>query len=171
MQFAAAGGFLSSSASGFSDGLALLLPGRTKDRPIKVSPWKRYLLVGEGIDPEAHTGPDSRKTRLLSKCAFICFGRGFSKDGGLANGGGGGDSSGNGGIEHLQPRSSLKKQVEVDDIGQVNAARPVDLRRVHWRDGCGNDLAEVREFDAGEEEPSDEEREKKGIRGCACVIQ
>ncbi|KAI5000754.1 hypothetical protein ZWY2020_010713 [Hordeum vulgare] len=40
------GGFFSSSASGYSHGLALLLLGRKEEeKPVKVSPWNQYGLV------------------------------------------------------------------------------------------------------------------------------
>lgn len=70
------GGFFSSSASGYSDGLALLLLGRAKEeRPMRVSPWNHYQLVGQGVDP-----PDvrlaSKRSQVPRKCAFfVCFRR------------------------------------------------------------------------------------------------
>ncbi|XP_010499940.1 PREDICTED: uncharacterized protein LOC104777395 [Camelina sativa] len=78
MLFAAeGGGFFSSSASGYSNGLALLLLGqRNEQKPVKVSSsqWNHYHLVVE----ESNTGfrLDSSKNWLSSACtSLICFGR------------------------------------------------------------------------------------------------
>ncbi|KAL6615475.1 hypothetical protein ACP70R_037745 [Stipagrostis hirtigluma subsp. patula] len=71
------GGFFSSSASGYSHGLALLLLGRKgEEKPDKVSPRHQYRLVG----PEAeHTEQvyhlAAGKDQAPGKCApFVCFG-------------------------------------------------------------------------------------------------
>jgi hypothetical protein len=41
------GGFFSSSASGYSHGLSLLLLGKKgEEKAVKVSPWNQYRLVG-----------------------------------------------------------------------------------------------------------------------------
>ncbi|XP_010463115.1 PREDICTED: uncharacterized protein LOC104743766 [Camelina sativa] len=78
MLFAAeGGGFFSSSASGYSNGLALLLLGqKNEQKPVKVSSsqWNHYHLVVE----ESNTGfrLDSSKNWLSSACtSLICFGR------------------------------------------------------------------------------------------------
>ncbi|BAS95621.1 Os05g0591450, partial [Oryza sativa Japonica Group] len=66
------GGFFSSSASGYRNGLALLLLGhKGEEKPVKVTPWNHYRLVGGG---EAE--PASEENNVPSgKCAsFICFG-------------------------------------------------------------------------------------------------
>ncbi|KAI4352760.1 hypothetical protein L6164_006981 [Bauhinia variegata] len=69
------GGFFSSSASGYSKGLALLLLGqRSEDKPMRVSPWSHYQLVDQESDPELQLA--STKNRLSRGCAsFVCFGR------------------------------------------------------------------------------------------------
>ncbi|CAL0320507.1 unnamed protein product [Lupinus luteus] len=76
MLFAAeGGGFFSSSASGYSKGLSLLLLGqRSEDKPMRVAPWRQYQLVNQESDPELQL--DSTKNRLSHGCAsFVCFGR------------------------------------------------------------------------------------------------
>jgi len=68
------GGFFSSSASGYSHGLALLLLGRkAEEKPVKVSPWNQYRLVDRGSEQVYHLA--SSKDQAPGKCApFICFG-------------------------------------------------------------------------------------------------
>ena len=69
------GGFFSSSASGYSKGLTLLLLGhRSEDKPMRVSPWNHYQLVDQEPDPKLQLA--STKNRLTRGCAsFVCFGR------------------------------------------------------------------------------------------------
>ncbi|KAJ1284113.1 hypothetical protein BS78_03G179400 [Paspalum vaginatum] len=68
------GGFFSSSASGYSHGLALLLLGRkAEEKPVKVSPWNQYRLVDREAEPVYHLPPG--KDQAPGKCApFVCFG-------------------------------------------------------------------------------------------------
>lgn len=69
------GGFFSSSASGYSKGLALLLLGqKNEDKHMRVLPWNQYQLVDQESDPDLQLA--STKNRLARGCAtFICFGR------------------------------------------------------------------------------------------------
>lgn len=69
------GGFFSSSASGYSKGLALLLyDQRSEDKPMRVSPWNQYQLVDQESDPELQLA--STKNRISRGCAsYVCFGR------------------------------------------------------------------------------------------------
>lgn len=69
------GGFFSSSASGYSKGLALLFLGqKNEDKPMRVSPWNQYQLVDQESDPDLQLA--SAKNRLARGCAsFVCFGR------------------------------------------------------------------------------------------------
>lgn len=69
------GGFFSSSASGYSKGLTLLLLGqKNEDKPMRVSPWNHYQLVDQESDPDLQLA--STKNRLARGCAsFVCFGR------------------------------------------------------------------------------------------------
>lgn len=68
------GGFFSSSASGYTKGLALLLLGqRSDDKSMRVLPWNQFHL-GQESDHELQLA--SRKNRVSSGCAsFVCFGR------------------------------------------------------------------------------------------------
>lgn len=70
------GGFFSSSASGYSKGLTLLLLGQKnrEDKPMRVSPWNQYQLVDQEPDPDLQLA-SATKNRLSRGCAsFICFG-------------------------------------------------------------------------------------------------
>ncbi|PON52673.1 Low affinity potassium transport system protein [Parasponia andersonii] len=69
------GGFFSSSASGYSKGLTLLLLGqKNEDKPMRVSPWNQYQLVDQESDSDLQLA--STKNRLARGCAsFVCFGR------------------------------------------------------------------------------------------------
>jgi len=69
------GGFFSSSASGYSKGLTLLLLGQKhEDKPMRVTPWNQYQLVDQ--EPDSDLQLASLKNRLSHGCAsFICFGR------------------------------------------------------------------------------------------------
>ncbi|CAD6238055.1 unnamed protein product [Miscanthus lutarioriparius] len=80
------GGFFSSSASGYSHGLALLLLGRkAEEKPVKVSPWNQYRLVDRETEQVYHLPsaakdqaphlPSAAKDQAPGKCApFVCFG-------------------------------------------------------------------------------------------------
>ncbi|XWS23515.1 hypothetical protein CRYUN_Cryun28dG0020900 [Craigia yunnanensis] len=69
------GGFFSSSASGYSKGLTLLLLGQKhEDKPMRVLPWNHYQLVDQEPDPDLQLA--SIKNRLSRGCtSFVCFGR------------------------------------------------------------------------------------------------
>ncbi|KAK9130086.1 hypothetical protein Sjap_010573 [Stephania japonica] len=69
------GGFFSSSATGYSKGLTLLLLGRrNEDKPMRVSPWNQYQLVEQETDPNLQLA--SGKRPISCGCAaFVCFGR------------------------------------------------------------------------------------------------
>ena len=73
------GGFFSSSASGYSHGLALLLLGRKEEeKPVKVSPWTQYRLVDGEAEKVYNLA--SGKNQAPRKCApFICFGHAASE--------------------------------------------------------------------------------------------
>ncbi|XP_062214070.1 uncharacterized protein LOC133915074 [Phragmites australis] len=68
------GGFFSSSASGYSHGLALLLLGRKdEEKPVKGSPWNQYRLVDREAQQVYHLASD--EDQAPGKCApFVCFG-------------------------------------------------------------------------------------------------
>lgn len=69
------GGFFSSSASGYSKGLTLLLLGqKSEDKPMRVSPWNQYQLVDQESDTDFQLA--SGKNKISRGCAsFVCFGR------------------------------------------------------------------------------------------------
>ncbi|XP_057773915.1 uncharacterized protein LOC130993150 isoform X1 [Salvia miltiorrhiza] len=68
------GGFFSSSASGYSKGLTLLLLGqKNEEKPMKVTPWNQYQLVDQETDPDLQLA--SGKNHPVRGCAsFVCFG-------------------------------------------------------------------------------------------------
>lgn len=71
------GGFFSSSASGYSKGLTLLLlSGKNEKEPMRVTPWSQYQLVEQVTDPYPHLQLAPGKNRLVRGCAsLVCFGR------------------------------------------------------------------------------------------------
>lgn len=78
------GGFFSSSASGYSSGLALLLLGqKNEERNMKVSPWNQYQLVHQEVGHDIKlASADNQVPQGCSSCT--CFGCGsFSDDGSL----------------------------------------------------------------------------------------
>jgi hypothetical protein len=68
------GGFFSSSATGYSHGLSLLLLGKKgEEKDAKVSPWSQYRLVDRGAEQVLHLA--SSKDGAPEKCSpFVCFG-------------------------------------------------------------------------------------------------
>lgn len=76
------GGFFSSSASGYSSGLALLLLGqKNEERNMKVSPWNQYQLVHQDVGPDLKLA--STENQVPHGCStFTCFGCGSSCDDG-----------------------------------------------------------------------------------------
>lgn len=78
------GGFFSSSATGYSKGLALLLLGpRNEEKPMRVSPWNQYRLVEQGVESEQLP---PRKKKASCRCtSFICFGCKSGKSDGFSN--------------------------------------------------------------------------------------
>lgn len=68
------GGFFSSSASGYSKGLTVLLLGqKNEEKPMRVTPWNQYQLVDQETDPDLQLA--SGKNRPVRGCAsFGCFG-------------------------------------------------------------------------------------------------
>ncbi|XP_020590890.1 uncharacterized protein LOC110031823 [Phalaenopsis equestris] len=78
------GGFFSSSASGYSSGLSLLLLGhKNEERNVKVSPWNQYQLVHQDVGDDLKLS--SLKNEVPHGCSsFTCFGCGSScNDGSL----------------------------------------------------------------------------------------
>ncbi|KAL0696188.1 hypothetical protein Bca4012_063368 [Brassica carinata] len=197
MLFAAeGGGFFSSSASGYSNGLALLLLGHKNDqKPVRVSPWSHYHLVAEETDTKFHL--DASKNWLSRRCtSLMCFGRKSdrpenpSQPQDLPS-----DSSVHreGKKDHTPPsvdyncevsnrfalKSSLKKRSFSDavladgddDVSRDGVLDHAERRKVQWPDTCGIEIAEVREFEPSEVDESDAEELHHGNRkSCMCTI-
>ncbi|KAL0907759.1 hypothetical protein M5K25_022194 [Dendrobium thyrsiflorum] len=68
------GGFFSSSASGYSSGLALLLlRHKNEERNMKISPWNQYQLVHQDVGHDQKLA--SAKNEAPQGCSsFTCFG-------------------------------------------------------------------------------------------------
>ncbi|CAN7093320.1 unnamed protein product, partial [Brassica rapa subsp. narinosa] len=167
MLFAAeGGGFFSSSASGYSNGLALLLLGHKNDqKPVRVSPWSHYHLVAQETDTKFHS--DSSKNWLSRRCTSLtCFGRKSDSQPQEFP-----SSGSEGKKDHAPPpsvdynsevsnrfalKSSLKKRssfsdaflADGDDVTSRDGVLDhADRRKVQWPDTCGIEIAEVKEFE------------------------
>ncbi|KAF2932387.1 hypothetical protein DAI22_05g284300 [Oryza sativa Japonica Group] len=178
------GGFFSSSASGYRNGLALLLLGhKGEEKPVKVTPWNHYRLVGGG---EAE--PASEENNVPSgKCAsFICFGcpparlKGVSKNRkSTTNGYSYVNESGiKGCLKNNLKRDSSERYVVSDaedpreSLEEVQTLKAgMERRKVHWTNTCRKELFEIREFETRDEGLSDDEVENECFRKCECVIQ
>ncbi|KAL8059383.1 hypothetical protein ABFX02_03G083700 [Erythranthe guttata] len=169
------GGFFSSSASGYSKGLTLLLLGhKNEEKPMRVAPWSQYHLVDQETDPNLQLA--SKKNGACA--SFVCFGRS------------------NTGLESPSPlkvgptenqevsqadvvfdeikdithsvatmddddddcdrtvfslKSSLKKSVDsapIADCGKDEVVTSqMERRKVQWTDTSGGQLFEIREFE------------------------
>ncbi|ESQ33402.1 hypothetical protein EUTSA_v10008850mg [Eutrema salsugineum] len=189
MLFAAeGGGFFSSSASGYSNGLALLLLGqKNEQKPVRVSPWNHYHLVVEETDTKFHLAPS--KNWLSRRCtSLVCFGRKSERreedpspirvnssqpkdhvssvdyNGVVTN-------------NRFALKSSLKKRsfsdvvlADVDDVSRDGVLDHADRRKVQWPDTCGIEIAEVREFEPSEVDDSDNEFQHGSSKSCMCTI-
>ncbi|XP_009114773.1 uncharacterized protein LOC103840035 isoform X2 [Brassica rapa] len=190
MLFAAeGGGFFSSSASGYSNGLALLLLGHKNDqKPVRVSPWSHYHLVAQETDTKFHS--DSSKNWLSRRCTSLtCFGR---KSDSQPQEFPSSDSEGK--KDHAPPpsvdyncevsnrfalKSSLKKRssfsdaflADGDDVSSRDGVLDhADRRKVQWPDTCGIEIAEVKEFEPSEVDESDAELYHENRKSCMCAI-
>ncbi|KAE8683404.1 hypothetical protein F3Y22_tig00111208pilonHSYRG00148 [Hibiscus syriacus] len=71
------GGLFSSSATGYSNGLTLLLLGQKhEDKSMRLSPWNHYQLVDREPNPDLQL--TSTKNRLPRGCASFVYFRGTS---------------------------------------------------------------------------------------------
>lgn len=171
------GGFFSSSASGYSKGLSLLLLGqRNEEKLVRVSPWNQYQLVEQGVVSERLS---SRKKQPSGGCtSFICFGcksagaDGFSssevgsvqKPEALPNSSDrdkvrNSDSADDSDVKvflksSLKNSSSVNCSVVVGSDERENSSEEVQSnvsytvrRKIHWMDAHGKELAEIREFE------------------------
>uniref|UniRef100_A0ACD5T6M3 Uncharacterized protein n=1 Tax=Avena sativa TaxID=4498 RepID=A0ACD5T6M3_AVESA len=195
------GGFFSSSASGYSHGLALLLLGRkSEEQPVKASPWNHYRLVDRDA---GHAGQlASTKDDVPGKCAsFTCFGctparlegasppklsssntpqklsnstNGKRTTSGSINGSGKKGCLKSNSKRDSSDRGSILSDCEEprESLEEVQTLRTgMERRKVHWTDTCGKELFEIREFETSDEGLSDDEGENDGFRKCECVIQ
>ncbi|XP_071703588.1 uncharacterized protein [Rutidosis leptorrhynchoides] len=170
------GRFFSSSATGYSNGLNLLLLGHKKEeKPMRVSPWNQYHLVDQVSDPNLQLAANNN--RCTCGCAsFTCFGRAATKLESPSRGGqnvitssklekveensrasdfveGDGHSNNNGrSVSSL--KSSLKRRtvtvavsVAVSNSDEVESVYQSARRSVNWTDVTGGELCEVREFE------------------------
>lgn len=192
------GGFFSSSASGYSHGLALLLLGRkSEEQPVKASPWNHYRLVDRDARQLASTKDD-----VPGKCAsFTCFGCTPARLEGVSppklsssntpqqsSSSTNRKGTSNGSINGSGKRSCLKSNSKRDSsdrgsivsdceepresLEEVQTLRTgMERRKVHWTDKCGKELFEIREFETSDEGLSDDDGENDGFRKCECVIQ
>ncbi|CAA7045203.1 unnamed protein product [Microthlaspi erraticum] len=193
MLFAAeGGGFFSSSASGYSNGLALLLLGqKSEQKPIR---WNHYHLVVEETDTKSQP-----KNWLSCRCSSLtCFGRRKSetteddpsppirvnpegkKDDDNAPPPPSVDYNCEVSTNRFALKSSLKKRsfsdavlADGDDDHRVSrdgVLEHVDRRKVQWPDTCGIEIAEVREFEPSEVDESDDEFHHGSGKSCMCTI-
>uniref|UniRef100_A0A1J3FKH9 Uncharacterized protein n=1 Tax=Noccaea caerulescens TaxID=107243 RepID=A0A1J3FKH9_NOCCA len=182
MLFAAeGGGFFSSSASGYSNGLALLLLGqKNEQKPIR---WNHYHLVVQETDTKSQS-----KNWLSCRCSsLICFGRGNSNSERPEN-----PSPDSSKKDEAPPppsvdyncevtnrfalKSSLKKRsfsdavLADDDVSRDGVLDHADRRKVQWPDTCGIEIAEVREFEPSEVDESEDEFHHGSGKSCMCTI-
>ncbi|XP_076940439.1 uncharacterized protein LOC143609616 [Bidens hawaiensis] len=194
------GRFFSSSATGYSNGLSLLLLGQKKEeKPMRVNPWSQYHLVNPEPAPDLQLA--ANKTRCAcGSSSFTCFGCAATGHESPSVGptqhqqdvvkssrlekveentrasNCDGDSNG---ISVVSLKSSLKKRastvlgpVAVNTCDEVKP-EPVDQtvrRSVHWTDVTGGELCEIRDFEPSEHSDSDNEFENSTAKTCSCTI-
>ncbi|KAL3634911.1 hypothetical protein CASFOL_021965 [Castilleja foliolosa] len=187
------GGFFSSSASGYSKGLTLLLLGhKSEEKPMRVTPCSQYQLVDQDPDPDLQLA--SGKARPAGGCAsFVCFGctadglespsslkvgptrnqevspappRVFDEIENLENNSGDDDSK----RDIVILKSSLKKATNCESSCEINNGVDCQTeRRVQWTDTIGGELFEIREFEMSEDE-SDGDFDHANKKTCPCRI-
>ncbi|KAG0498111.1 hypothetical protein HPP92_002440 [Vanilla planifolia] len=192
------GGFFSSSATGYSKGLAVLLLGqRNEEKPMKVSPWNQYQLVEQERIPGFQLA--SRKSSTSRRCAsYICFGRTSAGNDGSCppkvgpvlqaeatltsddNDISTSSKNENSSKKKVCLKSSLKRpredhtgvsSIACESSEVVSISRANDRRKVQWTDACGRELIQIREFECSDADASDDEHENGGHNKCLCVIQ
>lgn len=164
------GRFFSSSASGYSNGLNLLLLGHKKEEKERVTPWNEYHHL---VDSDPHLQLAANNNNKLCVCGCACFGRPAAA-----------------GLEtqpthqHLPPKTScdLENSPASDFVtnltclkssfkrqgGAVNDQNAP--RKVEWTDVIGGELVEIREFEPSEHSDSDDEFENSSGKTCSCRI-
>ncbi|KAL6620803.1 hypothetical protein ACP70R_035942 [Stipagrostis hirtigluma subsp. patula] len=192
------GGFFSSSASGYSHGLALLLLRRKgEEKRENTSACSHYGLVGQEAEHDCQVL--SGKKNVPGKWAsFICFGctparlvgasplklcsNTTPKQSTIST-----KSAANGSISGSGRKGCLKNNLKRDSserstlsygedprepLEEVPTLKSgVERRKVRWTDTCGKDLFEIREFEISEDGLAEDKLENKGFRKCECVIQ
>ncbi|URD76557.1 hypothetical protein MUK42_10056 [Musa troglodytarum] len=170
------GGFFSSSASGYSNGLALLLLGqRNEDKPIKISSWNHYRLVEQEV--EASSQLASNNDHASCGCAsFSCFGCSSARlDEPYSRKWDEGKTCLKSNMK--KPSKGYSMVCEADDARELLEEADNKMscctvgRKVQWTDKCGKELAEIREFEASDDGLSDDDFEGESFRRCECVIQ
>ncbi|KAJ9567619.1 hypothetical protein OSB04_003585 [Centaurea solstitialis] len=163
------GRFFSSSASGYSNGLNLLLLGHKKEeKPMRVSPWNQYHLVDqhqESEDPDPQLAAKDHVNKHCV-CGCACFGGVESPSIHQHNKAAASD------LEKVQEtpapplptsdfvdnntslKSSLKRRVNNDDGVGIDARN-----NVQWTDVMGGELVQIREFEPSEHSDSDDDFE------------
>ncbi|PKU76579.1 hypothetical protein MA16_Dca001183 [Dendrobium catenatum] len=161
------GGFFSSSAKGYSKGLALLLLGqRNEEKPMKITPCCQYQLVEQEAIQDFQLA--SRTSRVAHGCAsFICFGRASvgpvkqheNSNSPLAsdkNANTSSDDSVNESERKSCLKSNLKRPSEkhsvvariANESTEAESISGITVRRkVQWTDASGRDLFQIREFE------------------------
>ncbi|XP_076899090.1 uncharacterized protein LOC143552860 [Bidens hawaiensis] len=190
------GRFFSSSATGYSNGLSLLILGQKKEqKPMRVSPWSQYHSVNPQPAPDLQLA--ANKTRCAcGSTSFTCFGcaatghespsvgpaqrqQDVVKSSRLEKVEENTRASNCDGINVVSLKSSLKKRastvlglVAVNNCDEAKP-KPVDQtarRSVHWTDVTGGELCDIREFEPSEHSDSDDELENSTAKTCSCTI-
>lgn len=185
------GGFFSSSATGYSKGLTLLLIGHSKeDKLMRVAPLNNHYQFKADFDKQLAT----KKSFFFRRCGtFICFHCPSKVEGPTPNKA---DHVNNSesvsdakpsvtkSAEMLSFKSNLKKKSTVCDRVTSSDGELVPdsveeggdctrKKRIQWTDTCGGELVEIREFEPSDDGSSDQdfEFELDGNQKCGCVIQ
>ncbi|XP_076935017.1 uncharacterized protein LOC143601511 [Bidens hawaiensis] len=190
------GRFFSSSATGYSNGLSLLLLGQKKEEnPMRVSPWSQSHSVNPQPAPDLQLA--ANKTRCAcGSTSFTCFGcaatghespsvgpvqrqQDVVKSSRLEKVEENTRASNCDSINVVSLKSSLKKRgstvlgpIAVNTCDEVKP-EPVDQtarRSVHWTDVTGGELCDIREFEPSEHSDSDDELENSTAKTCSCTI-
>ncbi|KAL3641633.1 hypothetical protein CASFOL_012448 [Castilleja foliolosa] len=191
------GGFFSSSASGYSKGLTLLLLGqKSEEKSMRVTPWSQYQLVDQDPDPDLQLA--SGKARPAHGCAsFVCFScaanggvespsplkvgptrnqevlpespRVFDESGSPENNGVDDDSK----RDIVILKSSLKKTSNGagnETSRERNNGNDCHAeKKVQWTDAIGEELFEIREFETSDD-GSDGDFDHASGKTCSCSI-
>ncbi|KAL6609477.1 hypothetical protein ACP70R_039446 [Stipagrostis hirtigluma subsp. patula] len=192
------GGFFSSSASGYSHGLALLLLRRKgEEKRENASACSHYGLVGQEAEHDCQVS--SGKKDVPGKWAsFICCGctpvrlvcasplklcsNTTPEQSSIST-----KSAATGSTNGSVRKGCLKNNLKTDSsenstlsygeepresLEEVRTLKSgMERRKVRWTDTCGKDLFEIREFEISDDGLTEDKLENKGFRKCECVIQ